>query len=315
LMPTVQPRRLAQLEPITEGTSTAPMDLSTVLGAAAEQSIQTAGKIVFHTVGDTGGIHNPEFQFAVAGAMSDDTASGACFWYHLGDVVYYMLPGTVLLRTVLRSLPQLRRAHLRNSRQSRRSGLLRRQNSILGGLSNQLCAAQPGRNPDSQGAVRTTMDQPGVYFTLNAPFVKFIGLYTNTGEGSTEGVISGAKVGNAQLSFLQQQLGGGQSGAGQRAGARVDHRHASPSIYASPQHVPSPTMLQQIDQACAAAGIQPDLHLSGHAHLYERNTRTGRRKTDSVRGRGHGRILQSAGTEAGDEGSAAQHSSVRHGRE
>jgi hypothetical protein len=33
-------------------------------------------------------------------------------------------------------------------------------------------------------------------------------------------------------------------------------------------------MLQQIDQACTAAGIQPDLHLSGHAHLYERYTRT-----------------------------------------
>jgi hypothetical protein len=38
--------------------------------------------------------------------------------------------------------------------------------------------------------------------------------------------------------------------------------------------VPSPTMLKQIDTACTAAGIQPDLHLSGHAHLYERYTRT-----------------------------------------
>ena len=33
-------------------------------------------------------------------------------------------------------------------------------------------------------------------------------------------------------------------------------------------------MLQQIDQACNEAGIQPDLHLSGHAHVYERYTRT-----------------------------------------
>lgn len=33
-------------------------------------------------------------------------------------------------------------------------------------------------------------------------------------------------------------------------------------------------MLKQIDQACAAAGIEPDLYLSGHAHLYERYTRT-----------------------------------------
>jgi len=33
-------------------------------------------------------------------------------------------------------------------------------------------------------------------------------------------------------------------------------------------------MLAMIDQACTAAGIWPDLHLSGHSHLYERYTRT-----------------------------------------
>jgi hypothetical protein len=33
-------------------------------------------------------------------------------------------------------------------------------------------------------------------------------------------------------------------------------------------------MLKQIDEACGEADIQPDLHLSGHAHLYERFTRT-----------------------------------------
>jgi hypothetical protein len=33
-------------------------------------------------------------------------------------------------------------------------------------------------------------------------------------------------------------------------------------------------MLAQIDQACAGAKIWPDIVLSGHAHLYERYTRT-----------------------------------------
>jgi hypothetical protein len=33
-------------------------------------------------------------------------------------------------------------------------------------------------------------------------------------------------------------------------------------------------MLQQIDSCCEQAGIRPDLVLSGHAHLYERYTRT-----------------------------------------
>jgi len=80
---------LAQLEPIPPARSTAPMDLTAVIGAAATQKIQTAGEIVFHTVGDTGGVHSPQFQFAVADAMAADSGSGAAFWYHLGDVVYY----------------------------------------------------------------------------------------------------------------------------------------------------------------------------------------------------------------------------------
>ena len=82
------------------------------------------------------------------------------------------------------------------------------------------CTPQPTNNPDSQGAVRTTMDQPGVYFTLNAPFVKFIGLYSNTAEGGTEGVISGHKIGNAQLTFLQQQLAAARPSGPRASGAR-----------------------------------------------------------------------------------------------
>src|SRR5579862_458339 len=80
---------LEQLEPIPPVRSTAPMDLASVLGAAATQAIQQTGQITFHSVGDTGGIHNPQFQFAVADAMTADLASGAALFYHLGDVVYY----------------------------------------------------------------------------------------------------------------------------------------------------------------------------------------------------------------------------------
>ena len=65
------------------------MDLAAIIGTDATQKIQNSGKIVFHTVGDTGGVHSPQFQFAVADAMAADAGSGAAFWYHLGDVVYY----------------------------------------------------------------------------------------------------------------------------------------------------------------------------------------------------------------------------------
>src|SRR6185437_12269325 len=62
---------LEQLEPFKAARSTDPMELSSVIGTELEQKIVKAGQIVFHTVGDTGGIHNPEFQCAVADAMAD----------------------------------------------------------------------------------------------------------------------------------------------------------------------------------------------------------------------------------------------------
>ena len=63
---------LEQLEPVPPARSTTPMELASVIGDDVVQKIQKAGKITFHTVGDTGGIDRPQFQFAVADAMADD---------------------------------------------------------------------------------------------------------------------------------------------------------------------------------------------------------------------------------------------------
>lgn len=265
---------LAQLEPIPTPRSTAPMDLASVIGAAAVGKITSSGQIVFHAVGDTGGIHKPEFQFAVADAMAADLKNGASFWYHLGDVVYYFGQEQYYFdqfydpyrnyNAPIFAIPGNHDAVVFQGENAK----------SLAAFLNNFCTSQPTHNPDSQGAVRTTMDQPGVYFTLNAPFVKFIGLYSNTSEGSTEGVIAGPKVGNAQLDFLKQQLAAAKAERAQGQSRALIIATHHPPFTGSPTHVPSPSMLKQIDDACTAAGIFPDLHLSGHAHLYERYTRT-----------------------------------------
>lgn len=266
---------LEQLEPFPAARSTTPMELASVIGAPAVQKIQTAGKIVFHTVGDTGGIHSPQFQFAVADAMADDhRSSGACFWYHLGDLVYYFGQEQYYFEQFydpyrdydapIFAIPGNHDGAVYKGETAK---------SLDAFIAN-FCTNQPTRNPDAQGAVRTTMDQPGVYFTLNAPFVKFIGLYSNTSEGGTEGVIASSKVGTAQLEFLKQQLAAAKAERDSGKGRALVIATHHPPFTGSPSHVPSPSMLKQIDQACDAAGIQPDLHLSGHAHLYERYTRT-----------------------------------------
>lgn len=258
------------------------MSLADVLGAGAVAQIQKAGGIALHVVGDTGGVKSPEHQFAVADAMAADLegktyADGRqAFFYHLGDVVYYCGQEQYYYdqfydpyrdyNAPIFAIPGNHDGCVFSGEKA----------PSLDAFQKNFCAAQPAHNPDAQGVARTTMTQPGVYFTLNAPFLRVIGLYSNVGEGGTAGVISGPVVGNGQLAFLQNQL---KAAAAQRAQAGsapfalvIATHH--PPFTGSISHAPSPEMLKQIDAACEAAGIWPDLHWSGHSHLYERYTRT-----------------------------------------
>jgi len=67
-------------------------------GATITQTIQTAGQIVFHSLGDTGSVIGPITQSLVADKMVTDfteanSADVPSFCYHLGDAVYYFGEG------------------------------------------------------------------------------------------------------------------------------------------------------------------------------------------------------------------------------
>lgn len=269
-------------EPIPPPWKTPPvLALSDILGASVTQQIQRAGKIVFHSVGDTGGVKEPSHQFAVADAMAGDISSGAspggrpAFFYHLGDVVYFFGQERYYYDQFYD--PYRDYAGPIFAIPGNHDGVLFPSEPVpysLAPFVENFCSKTPTSDPAAQGFARTTITQPGVYFTLNAPFVKIIGLYSNTSE--TTGVISGGKAGSAQLGFLQSQL---QAAAAQRAQKGADSFALILTVHHPPftissSHFPSPAMLAQIDAACAKAKIWPDLVLSGHAHLYERYTRT-----------------------------------------
>ena len=268
-------------EPIPAPWKTPPvMSLSDVLGASAIAEIQASEQIVFHAAGDTGGIKEPSHQFAVADAMSADIggksyASGRpALFYHLGDVVYYFGQERYYYDQFydpyrdydapIFAIP------------GNHDGVIFSGEPVKYSLEpfyNNFCSRTPSHDPAAQDLARTTMTQPGVYFTLNAPFAKIIGLYTNTSEST--GVISGGSAGSDQLTFLKAQL---QDAASQRAQQGGDPFALILAVHHPPftisnSHWPSPQMLKQIDDACAAARIWPDLVLAGHAHLYERYTR------------------------------------------
>ncbi|MGC1493002.1 MAG: metallophosphoesterase [Candidatus Acidiferrum sp.] len=270
------------LEAIPAPWKTPPvMSLGDVLSASAVQAIQNAGQIVFHSAGDTGGVKEPSHQFAVADAMAADVgelAYGAgrpAFFYHLGDVVYYFGQERYYYDQFYD--PYRDYAGPIFAIPGNHDGIMFKSEPVpysLAPFYENFCSKTTGSDPAAKGFARTTMTQPGVYFTLNAPFVKIIGLYSNTGE--TTGALSGATIGTAQTQFLQSELTAAAAQRAQKGAApfalviAVHH----PPFTVSKSHFPSPAMLAQIDAACVAAKIWPDIVLSGHAHLYERYTRT-----------------------------------------
>ncbi len=256
------------------------MDLSAVLPADAIAQIQASGQIVFHSVGDTGGIIKPDAQLAVADAMCGDLANltyatgQPAFLYHLGDVVYYFGQNQYY--------PEQFYDPYRNydapifAIPGNHDGVMFEDESIdysLEPFVENFCTSSPQEAVPSFS--RTTMIQPGVYWTLTAPFVWFIGLYSNTGEEM--GIIGdNATIGQDQIAFFNQQLAAAlaaRNAAGASSLALILAVHHPPFTGAS-DHFPSAAMLAQIDACCQQAGIWPDLVLSGHAHLYERYTRT-----------------------------------------
>jgi hypothetical protein len=119
------------------------------------------------------------------------------------------------------------------------------------------------------------MTQPGVYFTLDAPFVSIIGLYSNVLEGP--GVISDQNgkypaLDTQQVDWLTSELER-LKGPRQNLERAVILACHHPPASADTKHGGGVGHAEDIDNACKAAGLWPDAVLSGHAHLYQRFTR------------------------------------------
>lgn len=272
----------AVVEPIPAPRVNPPVfDLSSILGADAVAQIKAAGKLVFHSVGDTGGIVRTEPQLAVSDAMAADLsgktyATGLpAFFFHLGDVVYYF--------GQQQYYPEQFYDPYRNydapifAIPGNHDGVMYKNEPIPYSLQpfvDNFCTATP--EPSAPGFSRTTMTQPGVYFRLTMPFARIIGLYSNTSE--TTGILGNTQIGQDQVNFLTAQLQAAL--AARQADTQNQNPQAliiaihHPPFTGSSQHFPSAAMLAQIDACCQQAGIWPDMVLSGHSHLYERYTRT-----------------------------------------
>ena len=281
-----------QVQPVpTPAVSPPRMDLGEVIGPDVLGPIGAAKAITFHAVGDTGAAKVNGFQTAagaianeasVADAMAADVqrggASAPAFFFHLGDVVYYFGEAQYYYDQFYEPFRSYDRPIF--AIPGNHDGAVFGQSSAapqvptLAAFVRNFCAPTPGPSPDAGGLVRTTMTQPGVYFTLDAPFVSIIGLYSNVLEGP--GVISSQgghyPIGDEQLQFLTSELQRlkPERDAGQRAVLVACHH---PPVSVDSRHGGTTGLADDIDTASRSAGLWPDAVLSGHAHLYQRYTR------------------------------------------
>ena len=256
------------------------MTLDQIIGAQNASQIKTNKSISFHAVGDTGH-ENGLPQQLVADAMTLDydvqhPEKSPAFFFHLGDVIYYnntdqgyfsqfyvpykKYPGKVI------AIPGNHDGEM-----FKFNGASTGQLSSCGAFQENFCLPAPSVPPAAGSIYREMVNQPGVYWILNAPFVDIIGLYSNVAEGP--GFISSPDIGTSQKDWLIKTLKGIKSarGSGSRKALVIGVHHPP---FSSGGHSSSTQMLADMDEACNQAGIMPDVVLAAHSHNYQRYTRS-----------------------------------------
>lgn len=253
-------------QPLPQPTGASPFHLSLdqVLSPSVMQTIQSSGRMIFHLVGDTGGVKSPQDQDIVTAHMEQDLATAdptvrPVFFYHLGDVVYFYGQASEYYSQFYD--PYLHyNAPILAIPGNHDGDVIDASAPSLAAFVENFCATEPHLSSEAGDSGRDTMTQPNVYWTLDTPFVTFIGLYTNVPEGGW--------MDNNQIAWLQSEL----TGAPLDKAVIVSMHH--PIYSADTYHSGSTYMHNILDQAIQNSGRVPDAVFAGHVHNYQRYTRT-----------------------------------------
>ena len=263
-------------------------------GPDTVQAIKNGGRIVFHGAGDSGATQARIYkdEIVVTDQMTEDgfapeVDNRPAFLMHFGDVVYSFGESQYYFDQfydAFRNYPAPIFAIPGNHDSFVVPGT-QADATPLEIFQRNFCATAPEITPEARSLHRTAMTQPGVYYALEAPFVRILALFSNALEDP--GLISGENghwpgVSDVQLKFLEAQL---QKARDEKyAGALLLAVHHPPFSYSPPPrargqnaggaHGSSLEMLREIDTIAKRVGIYPHAFLSGHAHNYQRYTRT-----------------------------------------
>jgi len=242
------------------------MNLDSILSSDAISKIKANKRLVFHTVGDTGGVNTTTYQQQVATYMeldfqeNDTNGQNPSFFYHLGDVVYYdgeianyfwefyepylHYPAPIL------AIPGNHDGDIDPNDE------FHAPSDSLKGFVRNFCAQAPVHLSEARDAPRTAMTQPNVYWTFLTPMATFIGLYTNVPEGG--------RMGANQIAWFQQEL----HDAPEDLPIILSLHHPILSAYG--HHPGSQPLKSLIEDAVRKTKRTPKLILTGHVHNYQR---------------------------------------------
>jgi hypothetical protein len=248
-------------------------DLSDLLHPDDVAKIAQSGKLVFHTVGDTGDERGKQMDF-VAEMMTadyDKSPAGAApaFMYHLGDVVYFAGDidkyGSCFYETYA-EYPGLIVSIAGNhdcqpdDPQDSPGGVVDPAKKPLDGWIQNFMSPTPNKVGSLKtSSQRTQMNLPNVYWTFTTPLATIIGLFSNVSEGDAE-------IHADQIEWFKGEL----KDADPTKALIVAIHH--PPYSGDVEHSGSTTAERILFESFAAVNRYPHLILSGHVHNYQRFT-------------------------------------------
>ena len=224
------------------------------------EAITRDKKLVFHVVGDSGGIQDGEFQNNVAEQMIEDLTNGKGakpqFCYHVGDVVYFtgmrddyyaqFYEPYAHYDIPILSIPGNHDGEVDDPNVQ----------TSLDGWVQYFMQAHPDVDPIAKDAPRVQLNLPNVYWTLVTPFATIVGLYTNVPEGGS-------------IDSTQQQWVTNEFATAPTDRALILALH-HPIYSFDVFHSGSSKMADVLENAIRDTGRVPNLVLSGHVHDYQR---------------------------------------------
>ena len=242
------------------------LKLDKVLSSDQINSIFDSGGISFHIVGNTGGREKKECQQIVKTAMEGDfknegnISKKPAFCYHLGDIVYRYGEGDEFCTQFYEpyahypapifAIPGNRDADVRPGSNKK---------SSLSAFVDNFCAESIEVTQDACDINRPAMIQPNVYWTLEAPFLTIIGLYSN--------IPDSGYFDNEQIDWFKKELSNASNEK-----ALIVCVHHSP-FSADIRHSGSVNTLNMLDSTFRDSRRLPDVILSAHVRNYQRFTR------------------------------------------